>query len=295
VLYGVRKLLTLWYDYWISKNQVYLEDLNKERDGTIEKLKAATKFNSTQQIIDKYSSKPSTPNKATGEGKKRTPSGKQDALQQRVFMQPPPTANIPRGPSQNPGPPSPQRPPSAAGQLMGLQNSMPPSPGRPSAEFAPNAYSSQAEYSSVPTFGESRWYDRILDALLGEDEASSKNRFALICSQCKLVNGQAPPGAKSLEDVGKWRCSGCGAWNGEESEAEKLVKHVTETANAIEKPVATKFKDEPEEYEEIFAPNAKESGDESSTSGPDVADQEKTPPALSTRSKSKMAKGKKKL
>lgn len=55
---------------------------------------------------------------------------------------------------------------------------------------------------------------------------SPKNRIALICSQCRLVNGQAPPGAKRLEDVGKWRCGGCGTMNGEESEAKKLVASI---------------------------------------------------------------------
>ena len=30
------------------------------------------------------------------------------------------------------------------------------------------------------------------------------------------MNGQAPPGTRSLEDVGRWRCGGCAAWNGKE-------------------------------------------------------------------------------
>lgn len=75
-LYGVRKLLTLYYDYRTSKNQTYLDDLIKERDDTIDKLKAATKYDSTQQLIDKYSSKPSTPQKEPTDGpKKRAASG----------------------------------------------------------------------------------------------------------------------------------------------------------------------------------------------------------------------------
>ena len=55
----------------------------------------------------------------------------------------------------------------------------------------------------------------------------AKNRFALICQKCRLVNGQAPPGARTLEDVGKWRCQGCGSMNGMENEAEKLVKQAS--------------------------------------------------------------------
>jgi len=67
-----------------------------------------------------------------------------------------------------------------------------------------------------------------MDALLGEDETQAKNRIALICQQCRLVNGQAPPGTRSLEEVGKWRCSACGAWNGVESETSRLVQQLTD-------------------------------------------------------------------
>jgi endoplasmic reticulum junction formation protein lunapark len=63
---------------------------------------------------------------------------------------------------------------------------------------------------------------------MGEDETSPKNRMALICQSCRLVNGQAPPGTKSPADLGKWRCFGCGAWNGEEDEAAKAVQEMKE-------------------------------------------------------------------
>jgi hypothetical protein len=101
-------------------------------------------------------------------------------------------------------------------------------PDAPGAEFAPNAFGSAdltKQFSAAPatTFTQTHWYDRILDALLGEDETQPKNRLALICSECRLVNGQAPPGARSLEDVGRWRCSGCHAWNGKEKPREDVV------------------------------------------------------------------------
>ena len=65
-----------------------------------------------------------------------------------------------------------------------------------------------------------------MDLLLGEDETLPKNRLALICSNCRLVNGQAPPGVKTLDEVGKWRCGSCGSWNGEESEAKKMLEAI---------------------------------------------------------------------
>ena len=37
------------------------------------------------------------------------------------------------------------------------------------------------------------------------------------------MNGLAPPGMRSLRAVGRWRCGGCGGWNGEEREREREV------------------------------------------------------------------------
>jgi endoplasmic reticulum junction formation protein lunapark len=70
-----------------------------------------------------------------------------------------------------------------------------------------------------------------MDVVLGEDESLPSNRIALICKQCRLVNGQAPPGAKCLEEVGTWRCAECGAVNGEETEMKKIIAGFKEDAN----------------------------------------------------------------
>jgi predicted ATP-dependent serine protease len=71
---------------------------------------------------------------------------------------------------------------------------------------------------------------------MGEDETAPRNRMALICQNCRLVNGQAPPGTKSAADLGKWRCFGCGAWNGEEDEAVKAVNEMKEKIEQEEAP-----------------------------------------------------------
>ena len=74
--------------------------------------------------------------------------------------------------------------------------------------------------------GESHWYDRVFDVLLGEDETAAKNRIVLLCSSCKLVNGQAPPGTRSLAEVGVWRCMACHAKNGVENEGKRIMEEV---------------------------------------------------------------------
>lgn len=68
-----------------------------------------------------------------------------------------------------------------------------------------------------------------MDLMLGEDEMAPKNRIVLICQNCRLVNGQAPPGTKTLAELGKWKCVACGAINGEMDEGKKIMREVLES------------------------------------------------------------------
>ncbi|KAI9851260.1 MAG: hypothetical protein M1838_004093 [Thelocarpon superellum] len=231
LIYAVRTLITAYYNYRLSHITSRLEEQQKERDATIEKLKAATKYNSTQQLLDKYGGSSAQSSPASGGSQKRktgsrpsnpgTPQGRP----QRIGFMPPPTANIARHTPPT-LPSTPQRslpfPPHVDSPALAQRShDTPIQPGPP--EFAPNAFSGPRRYSGSAEPGPSHWYDRILDVLLGEDETSPQNRMALICQQCRLVNGQAPAGVKSLEELGRWKCTSCGAWNGEENEAKKLV------------------------------------------------------------------------
>ena len=134
----------------------------------------------------------------------------------------------------SPGPGTPQH----AAQSPFSTPSQPPRRHAPeidaSAEFAPNAFdngnlppSLAAQHDGAYLgVSQSHWYDRILDLLLGEDETAPKNRIVLVCSRCRLVNGQAPPGTKSLAELGMWKCMACGAMNGELDEGKRIVKEV---------------------------------------------------------------------
>ncbi|PLN79642.1 hypothetical protein BDW42DRAFT_172411 [Aspergillus taichungensis] len=224
VIYAVRALATRFYDFRISKTQRYLDELQSQRDETIEKLKAATKYNSTQQLLEKYAGEsPRQQSRPKSSDDSHKPSPKQRSQQQqppveRTGISPPPTANIRRPAPQ--GPSTPQQQPLLPPQQVPSPNFPPPqsAPAFDDPGFAPNAFPSAPQYVE-----QSHWYDRLLDVLLGEDETQPKNRTVLICSTCRLVNGQAPPGVKSLEELGRWRCCGCGAWNAEKSEATKVL------------------------------------------------------------------------
>ncbi|KAK9477205.1 hypothetical protein V1514DRAFT_334503 [Lipomyces japonicus] len=69
-----------------------------------------------------------------------------------------------------------------------------------------------------------KWYDRILDLIVGEDETSIRTRYALICSNCYSHNGLAPPG-DTPEQV-RYICPACGVTNGREVRSGKLVHDV---------------------------------------------------------------------
>lgn len=303
-IYLVRTSLTTYYEYRISNTQAYLESLNKERDTTIERLKAATKYNSTQQLLEKYGSPPKQKDTSSATTRKK-PQGPQKPAQPsgpRTGIAPPPTANIPRPGNEQPL--TPQRPPS------GATSPQRPSPGQtlpqsdtPGAEFAPNAFgeelTKQYSASTAATFTQTHWYDRILDALLGEDETQPKNRLALICGECRLVNGQAPPGTRTLEDVGRWRCSGCKAWNGKEKVKEDDVAGLVQGWEAERK---RKEKDLSASTDGGVDSDNMETEDDRAIvtgvdegSGVDLAEEsteEILPPSKSTRSKSR-GKGKK--
>ncbi|KAJ9489408.1 hypothetical protein VN97_g3879 [Penicillium thymicola] len=237
LIYGVRTLSSRIFDYRISRLQRRLDDFHKQREETIEKLKVATKYNSTQQLLEKYggeSPKPSPGPK--GQTEKGKPA-QQPQHVPRTGLPPPPTANIRRPPStsqtQN-EPPSPDYPSpplelTQGGPQTPQQPSFPPpftpQPPTDQPSFAPNAFSQNGESIEQP-----HWYDRLLDVLLGEDETQPRNRMVMICSACRLVNGQAPPGIKTPEELGRWRCGSCVAWNGVESETTKILNNLRQDA-----------------------------------------------------------------
>lgn len=291
-IYIVRTTTTRYYEWRISSTDAYIKSLSKEREATIERLKESTKWNTTQQLLEKYGGQPQK--KAPAEKKKDGTEKPAPAPGPRTGIAPPPTANIQRPSDKRPA--TPQQP-GSAGPSQDLSHSaaLPP-PEVLSAEFAPNAFSAPEltrQYTaSSATFTQSHWYDRILDALLGEDETQPKNRIALICDECRLVNGQVPPGARTIEDVGRWRCGGCKAWNGKEKTEEAAVEQLVQGWE-VERKVKEEKQTASPKIQEMEEANAALGGYESS--GVDVAEEslDETPVReRTTRSKSK-AKAKK--
>ncbi|TLD07717.1 hypothetical protein PgNI_11025 [Pyricularia grisea] len=262
LIYVTRTAISTFFNYRIESLSTRLKGQKEERAKTVQKLKEATKYDSTLELLEKYGGEPKRPRgkkgsiggedggDAQGQGSKQ-PMRSGSANPGRTGIAPPPTANIQRSSA-----PSTPQPPRAA-QF--------PSPREVSAEFAPNAFGpggppdspatmGNAQYAPLPPAAgsEPHWYDRIMDLLLGDDEMAAKNRIVLICAHCRLVNGQAPPGVKTLGDVGRWRCMGCRAENGEDKvdEGKRLVKEVlaarSESGAADQVEVSAKFKSDSE-------------------------------------------------
>lgn len=236
----VRLAVTTLYSFRIAKVQSQSDVLQKQRDAIIEKLKAATRYNTTQELLKKYGGTPPSKEESNEDRTPKSGPKQKDPLapgKVRTGFVPPPTANIPglHGPVSIPSTPQQANPRSRdqRGQdgPLSAAATVAPWQGSPrqmdhSAEFAPNAFSSAPQYAQEGDG--SRWYDRLMDLVLGEDETLPRNRLALICHHCRLVNGQAPPGVQRLEDVGKWRCAGCSTMNGEEKEETELLNRMKE-------------------------------------------------------------------
>ncbi|GJD03990.1 hypothetical protein ColKHC_12815 [Colletotrichum higginsianum] len=224
VIYLTRTTVTAFFNYRIDSLSARLKEQQAERAKTIQKLKEATRYDTTLELLEKYGG-----NEGKGKGRKQSVTDDEKRQQQHQQRQQH-GANIQRRDGPFPGPASPAPPGIQAGQRPpqtsnGLE---------PTEEFAPNAYAhpppppakSQHFAQADGTSGSSHWYDRIMDLLLGEDETASKNRIALICANCRLVNGQAPPGTKTLSEIGTWKCMGCGAANGEMDEGKRIMQEV---------------------------------------------------------------------
>ncbi|KAJ6023692.1 hypothetical protein N7540_004489 [Penicillium herquei] len=303
IIYGVRTISARLFDYRISKTQRGLNELQKQREETIEKLKVATKYNSTQQLLEKYGAEsPKKSPSPKAESKKENPATPHPPAQ-RTGLPPPPTANIRRPPQSPAGPVNPTSPPppyQIDPQHQPLPTTPSPIPQQSADEpgFAPNAFPSSGQYIEQP-----HWYDRLLDVLLGEDEMQPRNRMAMICNTCRLVNGQAPPGIKTPEELGRWRCGSCGSWNGVENEATQILSTLRQDVAAESSwgpgpAIATDGQSQPsegEDVDELTPSSEEEQSNESEGSGdgeiqdtqPEEAETQPEPVRRSKRGKSK--------
>ncbi|KAG5982466.1 hypothetical protein E4U55_001869 [Claviceps digitariae] len=242
LIYAIRAIISAYFTYYIDTTSTRLKAHQDERAKTIQKLKDATKYDSTLELIEKYGGENKQKSKKGGDDPDETATNNATAPKKRAALKAPGRTNLPPPPTANIVVRTDDHAANADARSREKQQQQP-----TGAEFAPNAYSDPPPAPRIHhrqyMAPETHWYDRIFDVLLGEDETAAKNRYALICHTCRLVNGQAPPGTKSLSEIGMWRCSGCGATNGEQDEGKRIMEEVlastednTRSANVVEAP-----------------------------------------------------------
>ncbi|KAK9387108.1 hypothetical protein V1515DRAFT_556595 [Lipomyces mesembrius] len=192
------------YNRRIKRQAATLQELRNDQKAKIEELKSSMKYYTTKSLLERFESK----NGTSGPGKDNTAdkNEKGGRMLQRELE-------------------------SRGGAAGVLQNDMLRQEQMPSEQLL-QRYPMQ----SIPQPPESpRWYDRILDLMVGEDETNPRNRYALICFRCGTHNGLAAPG--QTPDNVRYSCPVCGEWNPEQApsittggdEASKTIEEQSES------------------------------------------------------------------
>ncbi|KAF9491583.1 hypothetical protein BDN71DRAFT_1398122, partial [Pleurotus eryngii] len=176
----IRRIVQLWYSRKEAHEGTYPLLLLKQQRTKVEEIKKKTNYYSTRDLLSKYdeSTPMNTPQPAQGLRQRFNPA----------LAQPPRTPNDPgnRGSSlPASGPNGPLGPPSLTNSAV---TGLSPSP-------------------FLATPARKQWYDKLADALLGEDDqAPPSSRYALICEKCFKHNGLLP---EAMWQDAQFRCIKC--------------------------------------------------------------------------------------
>ncbi|KAJ7596398.1 hypothetical protein C8J56DRAFT_1011219 [Mycena floridula] len=145
----IRRIVQLWYSRKGDAEEKTLQAARKERHTKVEELKKRTNYYSTRDLIQKYE-EPQTPNR------------------------------------------TPQRPPQMGNGPQMTNRASPNGQATPSQQQQRNPIPAIALASSTPSKPvhiQKQWYDKLADAVLGDDGGQEVARFALICEKCFAHNG----------------------------------------------------------------------------------------------------------
>ncbi|KIO26063.1 hypothetical protein M407DRAFT_204019 [Tulasnella calospora MUT 4182] len=186
----IRRLVQLWYARKGDQEEKQLKALMAEQRTKIEEIKKKTNYYSTKNLLDRYDDSPSRkqPIPVNGPSTPVVPGG----LRQRQSA------------AMNGTPAS--APPTAPLAIQG-QGRLATTPNRPSP--LQNSQLLQPTPQQLPP-PRKQWFDKVADALLGEDNESSNSKFALICENCFNHNGLVKEA--EFDDM-KYVCPKCGHFN----------------------------------------------------------------------------------
>ncbi|KAG8945018.1 hypothetical protein FRC04_001274 [Tulasnella sp. 424] len=199
----IRRLVQLWYARKGDQEEKQLKALMAEQRTKIEEIKKKTNYYSTKNLLDRYDDSPSRKQSVPGNGPSTpiAPGGLRQ--RQSATMNGAPAATTPVAP------------PALHGQAR-----VPATPNRPSP--LQNTQLLQPTPQQLPP-PRKQWFDKVADALLGEDTDPSNSKFALICENCFNHNGLVKE--TEFDDM-KYVCPKCGHFNRSPKQKRELeAKH----------------------------------------------------------------------
>ncbi|CAG8487197.1 2006_t:CDS:2 [Acaulospora morrowiae] len=192
------KFETLWYRRIESNEQAQLEQLRAKQKLKIEELKKKTAYYVTKNLVERYDSpkeaNQSVPHPPQGQKGVVLRPGQQinPNLRQRL----PPNSQTPQTPQTSQT--------SSDHKDINEEKTNVISAGVGGNDSFPSNYSTNSPSSITPV--QRRWYDKLVDILVGEDE----QKYALICQKCFTWNGLTFPA--DFEDV-QYICKNCNHFN----------------------------------------------------------------------------------
>lgn len=193
VILFTRRIVQMWYKRKGDAEEGTLKKLLKEQRDKIEEIKKKTNYYTTRNLLEKYddSARKEDPNASL----RKRAVGAPGIGSGTPIRNPNPYATPIRNPQQG-----------AQGQVV------PASAGGPSVgPILPPQFSPVPQQPMAPP--QRQWFDKVADAILGDDDASSgsaHSRYALICEQCFSHNGLVREG--DWENI-QYVCPKCGHFN----------------------------------------------------------------------------------
>ncbi|KAK7205190.1 hypothetical protein BZA70DRAFT_279280 [Myxozyma melibiosi] len=209
LIWLTRRLITAVYTRLLKREDSNLQVLRASQKAKIEELKSSMKYYTTKSLIDRFEADSKTDSDSKKDAKTRGRSKQKD-------LPAAPVDPVPAGEEFF-----------DESQLLQQQELQ--------QQLNQMQYTSNLRQLPATTYEprDPKWYDRILDVIVGEDEMSPRNRYALLCSRCGTHNGLAPPGQEPSEV--RYRCPVCGQWNPEKENAGDDDKEALEDEDAEEK------------------------------------------------------------
>ncbi|KAL1932500.1 hypothetical protein VTP01DRAFT_8178 [Rhizomucor pusillus] len=197
-IYYTRRLLKWFYARKQSNEEANLKSLRAQQKLKVEELKKKTSYYTTKSILERYD--PAAAEKAKKEAaqqqqQQHARTTARAAPDQQARMRLPQTNGAAAQQPHGAGSKHPSNFQGQRGQLNGAQLRYPQQQQQQQPMFPPAP--------SVP-----RWYDKLVDALVGEEGPETK--YALICRHCFAHNGLVLP--QEIETI-QYTCPSCKKFN----------------------------------------------------------------------------------